>query len=353
MKFLLFIVFTPIIAYSQGKNDFLILENQKKIEVLNQSFNELHNKHDYQIRINEQTLNSISNQIAATSFHISIFAILFSVAAIVLAIYVTWVERKIIRLKQENESLLKETKDTKKEVVEINDLIQKDIYGLFLKIKREETRHIIDRLIKIPEDISNFESELLSRELHEEDFVLLKTAYLGLPIRKQEPGIQFVRANNKSQYLILFFQHFLGLSIKDDHISSDIIDFFPQGFECAFENDIIKSTEDFIKALIDLGLQSKSKEISSFLAALSDSSFKDSNKVYSIIFQSLKTRNNHFKFFDIISNEQPLDVIKKNYGLVLTENYHSMNLSISEKETIDEIKKINLVFSEKAEEKTV
>lgn len=137
-KFLLLIILTtlPILTFSQN-DSILIKENQLKIEEISKNFNELQEKYDYQIKLNEQTLNSISNQIGATSFNMSVFAFLFSLLAIGVGIYITWVERKIIGLRNENQSLLEETQKTKNEVVEINELIHKDIYGLFLKIKRE------------------------------------------------------------------------------------------------------------------------------------------------------------------------------------------------------------------------
>lgn len=107
-KILLLILLIPILSISQNAIDSISKQqNQLKIEELNRNFNELQKKYDYQIKINDQTLNSISNQISATSINLSIFAVLFGLLAIGLGIYVTWVERKIIRIKEENESLLK------------------------------------------------------------------------------------------------------------------------------------------------------------------------------------------------------------------------------------------------------
>src|SRR5690606_3282036 len=136
-------------------------------------------------------------------------------------------ERKIIKLRNENEELLKQTKETKNEVVEINELIQKDIYGLFLKIKREETIHILNRLVKIPEDISNLSQELLSRELRQEDYSLLKKAYLKVKVKpEKENTSDFIsfssNYNYKEAYLLLFFQHFLDLSLKDEEINPEL-----------------------------------------------------------------------------------------------------------------------------------
>jgi hypothetical protein len=340
-KALIIILFLPTIVLGQIKNDSILIEqNLKNIKALNKNFSELQEKYDYQLKVNDQTLNSISNQIGATSFNLSIFAFLFGILAIGLGIYVTWVERKIVKLRDENEKLLKQTKDTKDEVVAINELIQKDIYGLFLKIKREETTHILNRLVKIPEDISNLSQELLSRELKQEDFSLLKKAYLKLkskPKKEPKPGFITLSGSYDTSYLLLFFQHFLDLSLKDEEISSDLTDYFANAIDCAFENDIIKSTEDFTKALIDLGYQTKEKEINSFLKGISNSDFKNLDKIYRLFFESLKIRDDRFKFYELFDETNEIRIAKINYGKLLISKYGNTDLSKSESDIIENI----------------
>ena len=215
-KFLnLLLLIVPIIFFSKIiETDSLFNDNSKNIKILNNKFENLNNNYEYQLKIHDQTLNSISSQIDATSFNLSIFAILFGILAIGLGIYVTWVERKIIKIREETKSLLEETKNTKNEVVIINDLIQKDLYGLFIKIKREETLHILKRLQNIPKDICNFSNVLLSRELKKEDYELLRNAFIKL---KSEGDAYEEDELTKcgDSYILLFFQHFLDLATKD------------------------------------------------------------------------------------------------------------------------------------------
>jgi hypothetical protein len=330
-KFIIITLLIPTIVFAQKINDSILIEqNQEKIAKLNNNFDQLQEKYEYQVKINDQTLSSISNQIGATSYNLSIFAFLFGLFAIGLGVYVTWVERKIIRIKEENESLLKETIQTKNEVVALNELIQKDIYGLFLKIKREETEHILKRLTIVPKDICNVASELLSRELLEEDFDILKKAYLKL----DEKG------DYKNDYKIVLFQHFLDLVVKDIELGPELIDYYPIAIICTFENDIVKSTEDFMKAIIDLGFQKREKEINSFINGISSSQHKDYIKVYKIIFDFLKTRDNQFKFYSLIENKKENRIGKVNFGKLLIDNYFETSLSSSEKTTIDDIKQI-------------
>jgi len=339
-KVLLLILIIPVFAISQNAIDStLIHKNQIEIEELNENFNELQYKYDYQIKINEQTLNSISNQIGATSFNLSIFAFLFGILAIGLGVYVTWVERKIIRIKEENESLLKETKKTKDEVVAINELIQKDIFGLFLKIKREETIHILNRLVKIPEDIANFTEQLISRELKEEDYTLVKKAYLKLKPKQKEDDYSF-GLSYKESYSLLFFQHFLDQAVKDEEIGPELITYYSHGIGCAFENDIIKSTEDFMKSIMDLGFQKRDKEINSFMKGLSSSQHKDFTRIYEIIFNSLNNRDNQFKFYSLIENGKDNRLGKVNFGKLLIKKYSETKFSDSEKTVLEDIQLI-------------
>jgi hypothetical protein len=348
-KILLLILLIPFISNSQNRIDSIsIQQNQLNIEKLNKNFNELQKKYEYQIKINDQTLSSISNQIGATSFNLSIFAFLFGILAIGLGIYVTWVERKIIKIKDENVSLLKETKQTKEEVVAINKLIQKDIYGLFLKIKREETIHILNRLVKIPEDIANFIEQLISRELKEEDYALVKKAYLKLSLEKREEVYGFGQSYRDS-YQLLFFQHFLDQSVKDEEIGLELISNYSHGIECAFENDIIKSTEDFMKSVIDLGFQKRDKEINSFLKSLSTSQHKNCSRVYEIFFNSLSKRDNQFKFYSLIENQKDNRIGKVNFGKLLIERYSQTEISDSEKTIIEDI---NIIQEELEKEKS-
>lgn len=341
-RILLIILLIPTLIASQKKNDSLqIVKNKFEISKLQKRNIVLEEKYNYQIKINDQTLNSISNQIGATSYNLSIFAFLFGLLAIILGMYVTWVERKIIKIREENESLLNETIKTKEEVVSINQLIQKDINGLFLKIKREETINMLNRLSKVPEDVINLTSQLFSRELLEEDYLLLRKAYL-----KTTPN----ETTAKDNYKLLFFQHFLDLSIKDEKINLELISHYDTCVKCANSNDIIKSTEDFMKAVIDLGFQSKSKEINNYFKAISKSKFKALTTVYKLIFDSLKTRNDRFKFYETLSSDKEIRIGKINFGGILNEEYGKTDLSNSEKGVFIEVQELKIQI-EKEEEK--
>jgi hypothetical protein len=345
MKYLILILFIPLSLFSQKKDSTLIKidfrlvqldKNKVEITELKKEILELNSKYNYQVKINEQTLTSISNQIGASSFNLSIFGILFGIVAIGLGIYVTFIEMKIVKIRAENERLLSETLQVKDEVVEINNEIKNDIYSLFKKIKREETTQILQRLLKIPKDISNLNQELLSRELLQEDYTVIKKAYLKLKSQNLQGY------NYKGDYKLIIFQHFLGELVKDEEIGSEFIDSYPHSIYCAFDNDMIKSTEDFIKAIVDTGYQKKGLEINSFIKGLSASGHKDFKKVYQILFNGLKNRNDQFKFYESISLEKENRIGKTNFGKLLKEKYSITELTNSEKLSIKELDKIIL-----------
>lgn len=359
LQYFVFICLLPIISIGKTKQDSIngVFQNEviglKKgthiIDSLRSELQKVNSKHEYQLKINEQTLNSISNQISATSFNLTVFGIIFGIAALLLGIYVTYIERKIVSIREETQGLLKSTIETKNEVESINQLIQKDINGLFLKIKREETVYILNRLVKIPKDIGNFMNELLSRELEREDFNFLKKAYEMLP-NEDEQGIK-ISLNAKEQYQLLFFQHFLDLAIKDDLIGSDLVSFYPQAISCAFENDMIKSTEDFSKAIIDKGFQNSEEEINGFIIGLSQSKFSSMNQLYEIIFNSLRNREDRFKFFNLISSNKTSRIGKLKFGSLLISNYTDENNTESEKIVFERIKEIDTELFKEEEKK--
>ncbi len=330
MKKILIILFTiPLLL---GANENLTIEKIKKqnLEIKKEIF-DLKAKYEFQTKMNETTINSISNQLTAASYNLTLFGILFALGAIALGVYSTYIERKVTKMSEENKLLLSKTKAIKDEVETINKLIQADIYGLFLKIKREETIHILNRLLKIPEDITNFLQKLLSRELEQEDFLILKKAYLE--IKKAS-----VIGDYKYSYQLLFFQHFFDLSVKDNEIGPDLIDQYARCINCAFENDIIKSTTDFIKTIYNLGLESRNQEINSFISGLSQSKFANIQKIYEIFFDSLSSRDNRFKFYNLISDDDNTKIGKTNFGKLIIDKYMTIeDLTEFEKLTIEKI----------------
>ncbi len=311
-------------SYSQTVKDTTLEYRISKIESklesinkLNEKFENIKDKLDYQEKINTQTLNNISTQLSASSYSLTLFGALFAIAAIAVTFYVTYIERKIINMSEENKKLLAKSEKAKNEIEELNKLIQNDVYNLFLKIKREETRHIIDRLVEIPEDIGNVETVLLTRDLTSDDFLKLKKAYLKL---------EDTNANaNKYRYKLVFFQHFLHLVLKDEDIKNDISNFIYDGIQSCFKNDIIKSTSDFASVLVEVGIEKFKKEINSFFHGLSDSKYKNYYEVYDVLFEQLKVRKNQFEIYSLVESVPEKRIAKINFGKILQKTYHHVS----------------------------
>ena len=306
--------------------------NYSKKEILELTVNDLKERIANEEKLNEKTIESISKQLDAASYNLTLFGILFGLGAICIGIYVTYIERKIVKIGEENKELLVKNQKIKIEVEELNKLIQNDIYGLFLKIKREETVNILDRLVKVPRDITNVCPLLLSRELIQIDFIKIKEAYDKLKLTNiRDEGEEDSIAHYSHQYKVVFFQHFLNQVIKNDDLRKDMIDFYLIGIDNAFENDILKCTFDFTSTIVDIGIHNFKPEINKYFEGLSLSEHKKYLEVYQLFYDTLLSRKNRFEFFSLIQTTVTSQKAKIKYGQLLIDNYTSDNPSESEK----------------------
>jgi hypothetical protein len=247
----------------------------------------------------------------------------------VIGVFVARVERSILSISTENRNLLAENKKIKQDVVDLNELIQRDILGLFKKIKREETNDLLTRLERVPEDIANIGILLLSRELLSADFIKLRNAYLKLD------DDEF-----KNPYKSLFFQHFLTETLKDETLRAEILDFIPKLIDLSFANDIIKSTHDFIVAVIDEGIHNFKREVVKFFVGLSLPKYCNYEPVYTTLFDTLKTRQNRFDFIDLVDLTKETRLAKVKFGKLLIAEHETQQLTESESLTISAIKQL-------------
>lgn len=298
-----------------------------------------------QQKINDQTINSISVQLDSASYNLTIFGILFSIAAIILGFYVTYIERKIVKISEENKELLSKNQNIKKEVENLNELIQKDIYGLFLKIKREETLHILDRLLKIPKDITNVCESLLSRELLPDDFIKLKNAFLSLPENDQDDNDDY-----KHSYNSLFFQHYFDLALLDNDLRKHMVEFIPIGINQSFENDIILSSKNFITLLNKKGIKEFSKEINQFFKGLSKYQFSKFTPVYDLFCENLKDKNLIFELLSEVKSIPENRIAKIEYGNSILNKFKQDDFTDEDKVLLEELEQLKVSQSEEEEE---
>lgn len=336
MKYIIFTSFilltTNLLAQKTNSKDSLFsvqIENLKtKVEVIEKRL--ITNE-----EIDSKTYSSISNQLSATSVSLTVIGILFGIIGIIIGVYVTYVERKIVNIRDENKEMLNQSIQIKKDVEELNRLIQQDTYGLFVKIKKEETNHILERLLKVPADITNFFQQLLSRELEINDYDKLKAAYIRLNEIEKDYEKEYAE-----DYLLLFFQHFADLAISDLNIKKELIDYMPLAIEQAFENDIIKSTNDLFKLFIDKGISNYKNELNKYFEGVGKSKYNDFKLLYKSIFDKLRNRDSQFLVYELIEPTEELKVIKMEYGQLLLDAFSEANPTISEKVILDEIENL-------------
>lgn len=350
MKNILIITFilSSLLANSKVNNDSLIINRLDKIE---QSINnlrdsksdkvDLNERINNQQALNEQTLTSISTQLDSASYNITIFGFLFSIAALLLGIYFTYLERKMVKISEQNKDFLRESKQIKEDVDSVNELIKSDLFNLFLKIKREETVHILDRLIQVPKDITNIVGSLLSRELLPEDFSKIRAAYIKL-----NPD----DSDYKIKYKIVFFQHFFSESLKDEFLKDEISGVIDQLIHEAFENDMIKTTKDFTSVLSEVGLLKYKAEINKYFKGLSESEHKDFEDVYTIFFSKIKSRKSKFEFYNLIEDTKENRYAKIKFGQLLIDAYENLDPSEEEKAVFKELESIKSIQHKELED---
>lgn len=337
MKKLLFIVILIIPFYLISQE---VKENKPDVKEIEQKLEKIQETIDRERYISDKSFDSISNQLSASSNSLSLFGILFGVLAIVIGIYVTYIERKIVALNEKNINLLNETRLVKEEVVEINRLIQQDIEGLYKKIKKEETSHILDRLIKVPYDISNLMQDLLSRELDKVDFDKLKISFQKID-KKEKEYVQ--------KYQILFFQHFSDLALKDENINPIFTEHISTAINCSFENDIMKSTNDIFSYLIDDGFVNNKLQINEYFKGLNQSEFKEYRPLYDLIIQKISQRDKLFLLCQLIESKVETQISKTFFGNIIREMYANSELTESEKIVIEDLKNLKLQKEEREE----
>lgn len=328
-------IFTTILFAKDIRVDSLKTEiSSLKIELQG-----MKDKQQYQDnQINSQTsmldtaFDGISAQLSSSSIFIGIFGIIIAIFSIGLSIYVSRIEKSVKLMKSDNELLLQRNIQIKLELEELSEKITKDTSGLYKLIRNEESNHMIDRLISVPEDIGNLFGNLASRDLEKEHFSKIKDAFMQL---KEEEEYGY------SNYLTIFFQHFSDQSYLDAEIKPKFLDSLVINFENAFKNDIIKSVTDFFTAITKVTISKSVNDINKYVAALLNSKFAGLEDVYFTINKVIDKRENKFELYDSISKAPELVVFRQNFGKLIID-YKYENLTPKERAIIEDIKNITV-----------
>ncbi len=264
----------------------------------------------------------ISNELSAGTWAFAIVSIILAICGILLGSYINRKEKQVKKLADKVSEKEKEVFELSEivnaqrdEVVELNNKIQSDMSGLYKKLKQEETDYILNRLIAVPRDIGNLDDLLLSRELQEADYIKLLVAYNNLVKNGEDELRSGMWSTTGHTYLLIFFQHFLGLAVNEGVLRDKVIAFFETGCRCAFKNDIEKSTEDIVIAIAEWNEREKIDILTEYIKAI------------------LKTKNNYQLVYDIIVKTlNDKDLIAKVWSQFIAEKVVAENLGLAIKD---------------------
>ncbi len=313
----------------------LIFQNNK-VESLTRDVQKLH---EDQIRTSESlrtqkslietTFNGVSTQLSASSIFVGIFGIVIAVFSIGLSIYVSRISRNIQNISKDNEILLQKNIDIKSDVESLSEKITKDSTDLYTIIRNEESNHILQRLIEVPEDMGNVFPLLASRDLELSHYSQLKEAYNQL-------DDEFI----KSSYLILFFQHFAGTTIIDSDLSEDLLKNLGECIQSSFKNDIVNASNHFFRKIVDQGIQDYKIAINKFVKEFSKSKFSELEDVYMTIYSSMTSKNQLFEFYNLVDRNDETLKFRSKFGQLLIDSQFQ-DLEKKEASIITEIENLN------------
>jgi hypothetical protein len=315
---------TESITESPEKKEIEILK--LKLDVLEEKIEYQNNQINSQAGMLDTAFDGVSTELGASSNYISVASFILAILSIGLGWYVTKIEKSIKEMANDSETLMQKNIEIKKSIESLSEKITKDSKGLYKIIRDEESNHLLDRLISVPEDIINLFKSIASRDLENEHFFKLKEAYLQV---KED-------AEYNKSYLYLLFQHFSGLSFLDEDIRINFIKIMDEAFENSFKNDAIKSSKDFFDTIAELDITNYKSEINSFIKGICKSKFSQNEGIYFEINNSIKTRDLKFKLYETIEIIPETITFRKKFGKLILE-YEYDNLSEEERIIIEKI----------------
>lgn len=278
------------ISSTEGK----LSDLSSTVDSLQCQLNILQAKNDYLTGIIETANDGVANQLSAASYLLAIIAIAVAIVGGALGYYIGKKKKQIEVIA----STIDEKEKTIEKVSEATKELDKQIKGnvgeLYKKLRNEETKALLDRLVLEPRDIGNLIQPLLARELDEDGFSKLREAYFKLKNEpeddKPEAGVTYIkiRASADEDYILLFFQHYCYQALKDDEIRSDLVKGFKDNCHKAFKRDLIKTTIDICKVLDeDASTFNKEEVLTTYLKALNKCKYRNLADLKNIFEQNI------------------------------------------------------------------
>ncbi len=304
-------------------NSLDIIELEKHIQQVKE---EIDKKFDYQMRCNDIAMNSVNTSISGATHALAIFAIIVTFGGIILGVYISVQVKNVTNVAKQCKSVLK----IRDEVMALDENIKNNMGKLYNDLKEEETIALVGRLCEVPEDVTNLFHILASRHLPKRLFPQMKKAFQSLS--DDRPG-----DDAKGQYHLLFFQHFAGLAIFDGDLQDEIEGKFHELIQNSFRNDIVKTSEDFIKVVAKEDVLGFSEKIKKYFIALQQSHFGQFTKLHNCIYNTLLTKENRFNLYSILQSDAILKDLAIIYGQHLLSNYKDVENTEAESGALTEI----------------
>ncbi len=237
--------------------------------------------------------STIANEISVMNTVLVVFTIVFGLVGIFVGVYISVLQRKVSKMSKDIEGKEIIIKALAKNVEDTDNKIHSDISGLYKQLREEETMTMFRRLEEEPQDIANLSSLLSARTVGEKGFPILKSAYMKL-LEIENEQIEKDRDISiyKSSFLILFFQHYMSLTMLDNDIREDLRKEFGDCCKYAFKRDIIKSTKDLCKVLSKSDAPFEKEPILvEYLKAINKSKFKNLVELKNIFHEDIKNKS--------------------------------------------------------------
>ena len=253
---------------------------QKQQESL-QELNSLHARQDFLDQRLSSVYNSvdvsndfISNQLEASNRYLTVVSIVLSILGVILGVYVTIMERKMSKM-------VSSISESEEKLKKLESDIKDNIKNVFQRVRKADTEALLIRLEHVPGDIANVVRLLLVRDMDKNDFQSLKNAYKSLKMKNLQDEICDYDDNTYGDlYLLLFFRHFLRMSIMDVELREAMVSFFDKGIEASFENELFDVFKEIASLLKDYGSDiDRQRLLTDFRLSLSQSKFSKDQDV--------------------------------------------------------------------------
>ena len=260
---------------------------QYKVDSLQAKLDVLQVKTDLMYSVVESANSGVANQLSTITLWLEFIAIVIAVGGGILGFYISKKRREIEKMAQTVDEKAVKVDSIAKTTKDLDNKIHNDLTGLYQQLHQEETKSLLERLVLEPLDISNIIKLLLARDIDENNFGLLREAFLKFLETVRDDSNENATDENdyaiggsyyepNYNYQILFFQHYCEQSIKDDVIRPYMMEQLIDIIDGAFKRDMLKSTKGLCKALSDeYSTFDKEDVLIGFLKALNNSKHKE------------------------------------------------------------------------------